>query len=145
MSPNLEPLTTSVLLIDGFSADRTYFADQLKRCSFAYQIIEATDGHSGLDLYRSRRVDCVVLELALPDRSGFEVLESLVSMVGRPQVAVIALTHLIHCGMWELAKQKGASTCLVKQFTSGEELDRAIQQAVARVGQRPEEDRYRAI
>ncbi|OAI49874.1 hypothetical protein AYO43_00415 [Nitrospira sp. SCGC AG-212-E16] len=99
MSPNLEPLTTSVLLIDGFSADRTYFANQLKHCSFDYQIIGATDGHSGLELYRSRRVDCVVLELTLPDRSGFEVLENLVSSVDRPQVAVIALTHLIHYGV----------------------------------------------
>ncbi len=131
MSPNLEPLTTSVLLIDGFATDRIYYADQLKRCSFNYEVIEATDGHSGLDLYRSRRVDCVVLELALPDRSGFEVLENFVSMVGRPQVAVIALTHSIHYGMWELAKQKGAYTCLVKKFTSGEDLDRAIQQAVS--------------
>ncbi|OAI45789.1 hypothetical protein AYO43_07555 [Nitrospira sp. SCGC AG-212-E16] len=131
MSPNLEPLSTSVLLIDGFATDRVYFADQLKRCSFNYQVIEATDGHSGLDLYRSRRVDCVVLELALPDRSGFEVLENLVSIVRRPHVAVIALTHLIHHGVRELAKQKGAYTCLVKKFTSGEELDRAIQQAVS--------------
>jgi CheY-like chemotaxis protein len=143
MSPNLEPLTTSVLLIDGFSADRTYFANQLKHCSFDYQIIEATDGHSGLELYRSRRVDCVVLELTLPDRSGFEVLENLVSSVDRPQVAVIALTHLIHYGVWELAKQKGAYACLVKKLTSGEDLDRAIQQAVALVGPTPKEERYR--
>src|SRR5215470_17625779 len=68
-SPNPEPLATSVLLIDGISADRIYFVEQLKRCSSAYQIIEATDGQSGLDLNRSRRVECVVLELALPVRS----------------------------------------------------------------------------
>ncbi|OAI49575.1 hypothetical protein AYO43_03055 [Nitrospira sp. SCGC AG-212-E16] len=145
MSPNPEWPTTSVLLIDGFAADRIYFSDQLKRCSFDYQIREATDGHSWLDVYRSRRVDCVVLELALPDRSGFEVLENLVSTVGRPQVAVIALTHLIHHGVWELAKQKGAYACLVKKFTSGVDLDRAIQQAVALVGQMPKGDRYRPI
>ena len=143
MSSNLQPLATSVLLIDGFSADRTYFADQLKRSSSDYHIIEATDGQSGLDLYRSRRVDCVVLELALPDRSGFEVLENLVSMVGRPQVAVIGLTHMTHRSVWELAKQNGVYTCLAKKFTSGEDLDKAIRRAVAFVGQMPKEDRCR--
>jgi CheY-like chemotaxis protein len=145
MAPNLVRPTTSVLLIDGFAADRIYFSDQLKRCSFDYQILEATDGNSGLDLYRSRRIDCVVLELALPDRSGFEVLENLVSIVGRPQVAVIALTHLLHHGVWELAKQKGAHACLLKKFTSGEDLDRSIQQAIVRVGQLPKEGRFRPI
>jgi CheY-like chemotaxis protein len=145
MSPNPEWPTTSVLLIDGFAADRIYFSDQLKRCSFDYQILEATDGQSGLDVYRSRRVDCVVLELALPDRSGFEVLENLVSTVGRPQVAVIALTHLIHHGVWELAKQDGAIACFVKRHMASDDLDRAIQHSIALVGLLPKEDRYRPI
>jgi hypothetical protein len=38
---NSELPTTSVLLIDGFNSDRRYFADQLKRCSLDYQIVEA--------------------------------------------------------------------------------------------------------
>jgi CheY-like chemotaxis protein len=63
-----EPTTTSVLLIDGSTNQRTYWADQLKRCSADYEIIEAADGQSGLDLYRSRRIDCVVLGIDLPDR-----------------------------------------------------------------------------
>jgi CheY-like chemotaxis protein len=66
MPPNLESLTTSVLLIDGSKNQRAYWADQLKRCSLDYEITEATDAQSGLVLYQSRRVDCVVLELALP-------------------------------------------------------------------------------
>ena len=47
---NSELLTTSVLFIDGNAADRTYFAEGLKSCSSDYQILEATDGESGLDL-----------------------------------------------------------------------------------------------
>jgi DNA-binding NarL/FixJ family response regulator len=35
-------------------------------------------GQSGLALYRSRRIDCVVLELSLPDQSGFQTLAELV-------------------------------------------------------------------
>jgi DNA-binding response OmpR family regulator len=74
MPPNIELPTTSVLLIDSNANERAFYADGLKRCSPDYLKLEATDGRSGLDLYRSRRIDCVVLELALPDQSGFALL-----------------------------------------------------------------------
>jgi CheY-like chemotaxis protein len=126
MSPTPEPPTTSVLLIDGSKNQREYWADQLKRCSLDYEIVEALDGQSGLDVYRSRRIDCVVLELSLPDQSGFQTLVDLVPVARRPHVAVIVLTQMTQRGVWELAKQNGAYACLAKQFTSGEDLDRAI-------------------
>jgi len=142
MSSNLEQLATSVLLIDGFATDRTHFADQLRGCSCEYQVIEATNGQSGRALYRFQRVDCVVLELALPDQSGFKLLVDLVPHPSRPHVAVIVLTHLTYRGIWELAKQYGAYACLVKQHTTGNDLDKVIQRAVAFVGQMPKEDRH---
>ena len=58
---------------------------------------------------------------------------------------MIVLTHMTHRGVWELAKQNGAYAYLAKKFTSGEDLDKAIQRAVAFVGQMPKEDRYRPI
>lgn len=144
MPPNPELPTTSVLFIDGNAAERGYFAEGLRRCSSDYLILEATDGESGLDLYRrSQRIDCVVLELDLPDQSGFEVLLTLVPIASRPNVAVIVLTRLTHRGVWELAKQNGAIACFVKRHMGGEDLDRAIQHAVALVGLLPKEDRYR--
>ena len=145
MLPISERPTTSVLLIDGSQNQRAYWADQLKRCSLDYEIVEASDGQSGLDLCRSRRIDCVVLELSLPDGSGFQTLVDLVPIARRPHVAVIVLTQMTHPGVWELAKQNGAYTCLAKTFTTGENLDQAIQRAVALVDQMPKEDRYRSI
>jgi len=106
---------TPVLLIDSSTNQRTYWADQLKSCYSEYEIVEAHDCQSGLDLYRSRRVDCVVLELALQDESGFAALLNLVPIASRPQVAVIVLTQLTHRGTWELARQNGAYACLAKK------------------------------
>ena len=145
MLPNSELPSTSVLVIDGFDAERRFFAEQLRHCSLDYQIIEAADGQSGLDVYRSRRIDCVVLEIALPDRSGFEVLMKLVPHASRPHVAVIMLTQVPYRGLWELAYKNGARGCLSKHHTTGEELDKTIQRAVAFVGQLPKEDRYRCL
>jgi CheY-like chemotaxis protein len=129
-----------VLLIDSSTNQRAYWADQLKRCSDQYQIVEASDGQSGLEAYRSRRIDCVVLEVALPDDSGFPTLVNLVPIASKPQVPVIVLTQIPYPGVWELAKQNGAYACFHKPRTSGKDLDNAIQRAVAFVGQMPRED-----
>ena len=91
---NHQPFTTSVLLIDGNRSQRVYWAEQLKRASPDYEIVEASDGQSGLDIYRSRRLDCVVLELGLPDQPGFKTLVQLVPIANRPRIAVIA-----HCSI----------------------------------------------
>jgi len=145
-SPDLSTTSVlSVLLIDGSKNHRAYWAEQLKSCSSDYQIIEAADGQAGMDLYRSRRIDCVVLELSLPDQSGFQTLVELVPIASRPHVAVVVLTQITHRGVWELAKQNGAYVCLAKKFTTGIDMDKAIQRAVAFVGQMPKEDRYRPI
>lgn len=146
MTLNLERSTTSVLLIDSSSDDRAFYAEGLRRCSPDYLIQEATDGQSGLALYRrSQRIDCVVLELVLPDRSGFALLTDLLPIPSRPKVAVIILTTLAYRGLWELAMKNGAQACFVKRYTSGEYLDKSIQYAVARVGLTSKEARHRPI
>jgi len=135
MSPaNRELPPSAVLLIDGNEADRKYFADQLKRRSPNYKILEATDGEAGLTRYRSRRIDCVVVERELPDQSGFKVLVELVPIASRPNVAVIMLTSSLHRGIRELARENGAYAYFVKRFMSEEDLDLAIQRAIAFVG-----------
>ena len=141
--PKPELPAMSVLFIDNSKRQRTFWADQLKSCSSDYEIVKAEDGQSGLALYRSRRFDCVVLELSLPDQSGFPTLVELVPAARRPQIAVVVLTLITHRGVWDLAKQSGAYACLHKDHTTGEELDKAIQRAIAHVGQMPKEDRNR--
>jgi DNA-binding NarL/FixJ family response regulator len=136
---------TTVLLIDESQSQRSYSIGQLKGCSPDYEILEASDGESGLKLYRSRQIDCVVLELNLPDQSGFEVLLDLVPVPSRPHVAAIVLTEIFHPAVWELTLKNGAYACLCKRDATGEELHRAIQGAIALVGQLPKEDRYRPL
>ena len=146
MSPTPTPWATTVLLIDPNDSDRTFYAQGLMQCSADYLILEAVDGQSGLDLYRqSQRVNCVVLELALPDRSGLTVLLDLIPIPRRPNVAVIVLTKVGHEGRWNLARQAGAYACFLKDHTSIDDLDRDIQRAIAFVGLMPKEERHRPI
>ena len=141
MSLNSGLPTTSVLFIDGSTNHRAHWADQLKRCSPHYQIVEASNAQSGLALFRSQRIDCVVMDLALPDRPGFEVLAELVPTPSRPTVPVLVLTLLEHRTVWELAKQYGAYACFHKKHTRGEDLEKAIQGSMEFVAQLPKEGR----
>jgi len=145
MHPNSELPTTRVLFIDGNDNDRAIYAGGLQYGSPDYQVIEATNGRSGLAIYRAQRIDCVVLELDLPDLSGFEVLVDLVPLVRRPNIAVIVLTRIADRGLYALARQNGAYVCFHKPHTSSDDLDRAINRAIGFVGQMPKEDRYRPI
>jgi CheY-like chemotaxis protein len=144
--PSNPDLPTRVLFIDGNDADRAYFAEGLTRCPSDYLILETIDGESGLYVYRrSQQIDCVVLELELPDLSGFEVLVDLVPIVRRPNIAVIVLTRLTHRGLYALARDNGAYACFYKPHTSSDDLDRAINRAIGFVGQIPKEDRHRTV
>ena len=134
--------TTSVLLIDANDTDRIRFAAYLKDCASGYTILEAQDGRSGLGLYRSVRIDCIVLAFDLPDYAGFRVLSELVPVASRPHVAVIAITDRNMRGIHEIAMQNGAYACFVRQFTSGDDLERAILRAMAFVRRMPKEDQY---
>jgi len=138
MSPtDHEAPSTSILLIDGSKNHRVYWTDQLKNCAPHYQIVEAPDGETGLALFRSQPIDCVVMDLNLPDQPGFELLADLVPTPSKPNVAVLVLTLLGHRTVWELAKHYGAYACFHKQHTTGEDLERAIQRAMDFVRQMP--------
>jgi CheY-like chemotaxis protein len=143
-TPNPEP-RTRILFIDGNANDRALYVSGLQYCSPDYHIIEAIDGQSGLAIYRAQRIDCVVLELDLPDRSGFEVLVDLVPLVRRPNIAVVVLTRVADRGLYALARENGAYVCFHKPHTSSDDLDRAINRAIGFVGLLPKEDRYQPL
>jgi len=123
---------TTVLIIDDNDGDRRYWCEALKHSVHNYTVLEASKGQLGLDLCRSQRVDCIVLELDMPE-SGFYVLFDLIRDRTRPQIAVVILTHLLAPNLLELAKHNGAQVCLVKQASSAQELENAIHDAVAAV------------
>ena len=65
---------TSVLLIDPNNDDRQYWMGRLASSSAHYKVFEAKDAETGLALCHSEGVDCVVMELHLPDMSEFKFL-----------------------------------------------------------------------
>ncbi|WP_386065626.1 response regulator [Tahibacter sp. UC22_41] len=56
--------------------------------SAAVQIDNAVNGRDGLDALRERHFDCLVLDLQLPDMSGFEFLDQYAKLDGTPPVVI---------------------------------------------------------
>lgn len=124
---------TTILLIDANKRDREYWAEQLRLSSPDCVILEAQDAWSGLAICKSQRVDCVVLEMHLPDMSGFQLLMQLNPQARYPQRAVIVLSHFVLPSIIELAKKLGAQSYLLKAHSTGDELNTAIQNAITSV------------
>jgi PleD family two-component response regulator len=118
----------SVLFIDGNESERQYYTERLKP---HYLIFESPSAKTGLDFYGSKSVDCVVLDLELPDTSGFEVLGRLIPVASRPGIAVVVLTRLTSPSLLDLAVKKGAKYALHKPSTSGDILDKAALNAIS--------------
>ena len=74
-----------------------------------------------------------MLELDLPDMSGFEVLVNLVPRVHQPAIAVIVLTRLANQYLLAAALKNGAQAAFYKPATSGDMLDKAILKAISTV------------
>jgi len=122
----------TVLIIDDDEADLKYWSDTVRNFASNYTVLSAHDCKSGLAICRDRAVDCVLLDLDMPE-SGFKVLLHLIPDRNRPEIAVIIFTRLVHPTLAEMAKHNGALAYLIKQHTSAEELETAIDRAVAAV------------
>ena len=131
-SPSKASTPATVLVIDDDLADLQYWSDTVTAFASNYTVLRGQDCRSGVAICRERMVDCVLLDLDMPE-SGFKALLDLIPDRKRPEIAVIIFTRLVHPTLAEMAKHNGAQAWLVKQHTSAEELDIAIQQAVTSV------------
>lgn len=77
----------TILIIDDEEASR-YIARHLFRNS-RYHIVESSDGREGAEKARFEKPDLILLDLVMPNRSGFEVLDDLKSDESARQIPVV--------------------------------------------------------
>ncbi len=68
--------TTRILYVDGDEASAAHTAACLEREADSFEVVTADSVRDGLDRIETERVDCVVSEYDLPDRTGLEFLET---------------------------------------------------------------------
>lgn len=85
-----------------------------------YELLEASDGATGLRLARDESPDVIVLDLMLPGMDGYDVLEELRQDETTARIPVLILTAKSLRADRERSHGLGASAFLTKPFLPNE-------------------------
>lgn len=110
----------SVLIIEDEQALRDALSIKLK--NEGYEVLGAKNGIEGLELAKSSKPDCVLLDIMMPGMNGLDVLKEIKANVGLVNIPVIVLTNLPEESARKKVEELGGSEYLVKSNVPIEEL-----------------------
>ena len=116
----------TVLIIED-EADIRNFASRVLELE-GYRVIQAADADEGLKLIRKNRVALVLLDLKLPGRDGWVVLEELRSTPAFSGIPVIVFTALAEAAQRDRVLSMGAADYLVKPLSAA-----SLRESIARI------------
>lgn len=87
-----------------------------------FDVRSALDGEAGLALVKSFKPDLVLLDIVLPKKNGFEVLEEIKKDPDTKDIPVVVLTNLEGSADVEKVLESGAMTYMVKANYNLEEI-----------------------
>lgn len=126
----MEAQEHTVLIIDDSAEDRLLYRESL---ASEYTILEAETGEQGLQLYRTYRPECLLLDYRLPRMDGLQVLEALTREFGKHACAIVLLTIRSYQDVAIRALQCGAHDYLDKDRLTQTALRRALAEAREKV------------
>jgi two-component system phosphate regulon response regulator PhoB len=97
-----------------------------------FDVVEAADGFTALDLARRNPPDLVILDVRMPRKSGLEVCRELRAGPRTADVPIIMLTARAHPRDLEQAFAAGATDYVVKPFSPRALLEQ-VESALQRV------------
>jgi len=121
-------MSKKILLIEDEMRLHKVFEELFRAESF--ELISAYDGQSGINLAQERMPDLIILDLILPRKNGFEVLEEIKKNPHLEKIPVIILTNLESMQDIQRALSSGAYTYLVKANYSLESVFEKIKETL---------------
>lgn len=112
-------LMAKILIIDDSSLSRRLMRKILEEAS--YEIVEAGDGFSALEVFSLEKPLLVMLDLTMPGINGFEVLRELKNL--DPAVKVIVASADVQSLTRDLAFREGADGFINKPFVAEEVVE----------------------
>jgi DNA-binding response OmpR family regulator len=102
-----------VLVVDGQSLVLNLFEAMLK--PLGHEVLTASSGRNGVEIYRRHRPMATILELNLPDINAVEVLTEIRAV--DPCAPVLIWTEADTKGLEQEARQRGVTEFLLKGFS----------------------------
>ncbi len=103
---------STILIVDDYPDALDVWELYLR--SEGFRVLTAASGYEALSCAAAAIPDMVVLDLQLPDVSGFEVARELRSRAGTCHIPLIAATGYSHAHQLEQARQSGFDSVIVK-------------------------------
>ena len=115
-------MTLHILLIDDNKEITTMLAKYLK--SSSHEVSISNDGRNGLNMIINNKFDVVLLDLAMPEFSGTDIIESLAkeNKIKNQKIILFTASSKPEDEISELIK-KGAHSCLKKPIDPDELLN----------------------
>jgi len=121
-------MNKKILIIEDESTLNKSVVDFLSAENF--QVLSALDGEAGLEMAKKEIPDLILLDIILPEKDGYEVLDELKKDEKTKNIPVILLTNLESQGDISKAFEKGATTYLVKSNYKLQDIAEKIKTAL---------------
>ncbi|HYU41524.1 MAG TPA: PAS domain S-box protein, partial [Vicinamibacteria bacterium] len=97
-----------------------------------YQVVDAPDGKSALELAAARRPDLLILDYVLPDTDGLQLLADVRHRLGAPELPAILITGLVS-RLEEFRSREGRATYFVGKPIEPSQLVEVVRAQLAPV------------
>ncbi len=128
-----------LLVIDDDAIVRDSIVTYLEDSSF--QVIEASNGIDGIELFKKDKPDLVICDLRMPNMDGLRVLKEI--MTEDPDVPVIVVSGAGVISDVVAALRLGASDYLIKPIVDLEVLEHAVERCIDRADLVHQNRKYR--
>jgi len=95
-----------------------------------FEVVSALDGEQGTTLAKLEMPDLILLDIILPKKDGYKVLEDIRADKKTRNIPVILLTNLESIKDIQKAFEKGATTYLVKSDYKLEDIVKKIKETL---------------
>jgi two-component system response regulator AdeR len=123
-----------VILIIEDEADIRNFVSRVLELE-GYQVLQAGDGKTGMEIIKENSIDLVLLDLRLPELDGWSILRQMKHTPEFSQIPVVALTAIAESGQRRRTLRMGATQYLIKPL-SAHSLSKTIADILHQKGSR---------
>jgi len=140
MKDRIDVLAGKLLIVDDQPANVLLLERMLRGAGYT-SVASTLDPHQVCDLHQKNRYDLILLDLQMPGRNGFQVLEGLKDVESEGSLSVLVMTS--HPGHKERALAAGARDFISKPFHVLEVLTRVHNMLELRLLHRKDEGKGR--
>jgi DNA-binding response OmpR family regulator len=106
----------TVLIIED-ETDLRIFASRVLELE-GYRVLKAIDGETGMEIIRENPVDIVLLDLRLPGRDGWSIINEIKHDAGLAAIPVIVITAVAESLQRKRTLRMGATRYLIKPLSA---------------------------